>query len=81
MRANILGRGAVILPTQQISEACQRGVRINHWIKHQGGFGDLYVGSTSGVKILIGVGSRQKSSVKVNNIELCCKEQRKGMVS
>lgn len=84
MQANILGGGGVvILPTQQISETFQREVRINHWIKDQGGFGDLYVGSISGVKILIGVGSREKSkgSVKVSNTELCCKEQRKGMVS
>lgn len=46
MQTNILGGGGVvILPTQQISETFQREVRINHWIKYQGGFGDLYVGS------------------------------------
>lgn len=44
-----------------------RGVRINHWIKYQGGSGDLYLGSISGVKILIGVGSREKSKGSVNN--------------
>lgn len=83
MQTNILGGGGVvILPTQQISETFQREVRTTGLSTRE-----VLVIFTwaviSGVKILIGVGSREKSkgSVKVSNTELCCKEQRKGMVS
>lgn len=58
-----LGAGewaGVILPTQQMNKAFQR---INHWIKYHKGSGDLYMGSINGVKILTGVGSKEKSQV------------------
>lgn len=43
---------------------------------------DLYMGSFCGVKILTGLGSKEKNSVEVDNsFEFCYEEQRKGMVS